>query len=51
MESASDGPSAHMAMGGWGTVDADCETSQTLGLKYDDIRQAYENYRRELRER
>jgi len=44
-------PVACMAVGGWGAINAAYYAAQILGLKYDDIRQAYEDYRRELRER
>ena len=44
-------PVACMAVGSWGTRNAAYYAAQILGLKYDNIRQAYENYRRELRER
>ena len=40
-----------MAVGSWGAMNAAYYAAQILGLKYDDIRQAYENYRREIRER
>jgi 5-(carboxyamino)imidazole ribonucleotide mutase len=44
-------PVACMAVGSWGAMNAAYYAAQILGLKYDNIRQAYENYRRELRER
>ena len=44
-------PVACMAVGSWGARNAACYAAQFLGLKYDNIRQAYEDYRRELRER
>ena len=44
-------PVACMAVGSWGARNAAYYAAQILGLKYDNIRQAYENYRRELRER
>ncbi len=44
-------PVACMAVGNWGARNAAYYAAQILGLKYDNIRQAYENYRRELRER
>jgi len=44
-------PVACMAVGSWGARNAAYYAAQILGLKYDGIRQAYENYRRELRER
>ena len=44
-------PVACMAVGGWGARNAAYFAAEILGLKYDNIRQAYEDYRRELRER
>ena len=44
-------PVACMAVGSWGARNAAYYAAQILGLKYDNIRQAYEDYRRELRER
>ena len=44
-------PVACMAVGSWGAKNAAYYAAQILGLKYDKIRQAYEDYRRELRER
>jgi len=44
-------PVACMAVGGWGARNAAFFAAEILGLKYDNIRQAYEDYRRELRER
>ena len=44
-------PVACMAVGSWGAQNAAYYAAQILGLKYDNIRQAYEDYRRELRER
>jgi len=44
-------PVACMAVGSWGARNAAYYAAQILGLKYDKIRQAYEDYRRELRER
>ena len=44
-------PVACMALGSWGARNAAYYAAQILGLKYDNIRQAYEDYRRELRER
>ena len=44
-------PVACMAVRSWGARNAAYYAAQILGLKYDNIRQAYENYRRELRER
>lgn len=44
-------PVACMAVGVWGARNAAFFAAEILGLKYDNIRQAYEDYRRELRER
>ncbi len=44
-------PVACMAIGSWGARNAAYLAAEILGLKYDKIRQAYEDYRRELRER
>ena len=44
-------PVACMAVGGWGARNAAFFAAEILGLKYDEIRQAYEGYRRGLRER
>ena len=44
-------PVACMAVGSWGARNAGYYAAQILGLKYDIIRLAYEDYRRELRER
>jgi 5-(carboxyamino)imidazole ribonucleotide mutase len=44
-------PVACMAVGSWGARNAAYFAAEILGLKHDDIRQAYEDYRRELRER
>ena len=44
-------PVACMAVGAWGARNAAYLAAEILGLKYDAIRQAYEDYRRELRER
>ena len=44
-------PVACMAIGSWGARNAGYLAAEILGLKYDEIRQAYEDYRRELRER
>ena len=43
-------PVACMAIGAWGARNAAYYAAEILGLKYDEIRQAYEQYRRELRE-
>ena len=44
-------PVACMAVGSWGARNAAYFAAEILGLKHDNIRQAYEDYRRELRER
>jgi phosphoribosylaminoimidazole carboxylase PurE protein len=44
-------PVASMAVGGWGARNAAFFAAEILGLKHDQIRQAYEDYRRQLRER
>jgi 5-(carboxyamino)imidazole ribonucleotide mutase len=44
-------PVACMAVGTWGARNAAYFAAEILGLKYDTIKQAYEDYRRELRER
>ena len=44
-------PVACMAIGSWGARNAAYFAAEILGLKYDHIRQAYEEYRRQLRER
>ena len=43
-------PVACMAVGTWGARNAAFFAAQILGLKYDKIREAYEEYRRQLRE-
>ncbi len=43
-------PVACMAVGAWGARNAAYFAAEILGLKYDEIRQAYEKYRRGLRE-
>ena len=43
-------PVACMAVGAWGARNAAYYAAEILGLKYDEIRQAYEKYRRSLRE-
>jgi 5-(carboxyamino)imidazole ribonucleotide mutase len=43
-------PVACMAVGVWGARNAAFFAAEILGLKYDEIRQAYEKYRRGLRE-
>ena len=44
-------PVACMAVGSWGARNAAYFAAEILGLKHDHIRQAYEEYRRQLRER
>ena len=44
-------PVACMAVGSWGARNAAYYAAQILGLNNEEIRQAYEDYRRELRER
>lgn len=44
-------PVACMAVGDWGARNAAFFAAEILGLKHDEIRQAYEDYRRQLRER
>ena len=44
-------PVACVAIGNWGARNAAYLAAQILGLKYDEIRQAYEDYRQQLRER
>lgn len=44
-------PVACMAIGAWGARNAAFFAAEILGLKYDEIRQAYEDYRKQLRER
>lgn len=44
-------PVACMAVGVWGARNAAYYAAEILGLKYDRIRLAYEDYRRDLRER
>jgi len=44
-------PVACMAIGEWGARNAAYFAAEILGLKHDQIRQAYEEYRRQLRER
>jgi len=44
-------PVACMAVGVWGARNAAYFAAEILGLKYDNIRQAYEDYRKALRER
>jgi 5-(carboxyamino)imidazole ribonucleotide mutase len=44
-------PVACMAVGTWGARNAALFAAQILGLKYEDIRQSHEEYRKQLRER
>ena len=44
-------PVACMAVGAWGARNAAFFAAEILGLKHDSIREAYEDYRRQLRER
>ncbi len=44
-------PVACMAVGSWGARNAAYYAAEILGLHNEEIRQAYEDYRRELRER
>ena len=44
-------PVACMAIGTWGARNAAYFAAEILGLKHEDIRQAYEEFRRQLRER
>ena len=44
-------PVACMAVGSWGARNAAYYAAEILGLHDEEIRQAYEDYRRELRER
>ena len=44
-------PVACMAVGAWGARNAAFFAAEILGLKYDNIRKAYEEYRQQLRER
>ena len=44
-------PVACMAVGAWGARNAAYYAAEILGLHDEEIRQAYEDYRRELRER
>ena len=44
-------PVACVAVGSWGARNAAYLAAEILGLKYDDIRQAYADFRQELRER
>lgn len=44
-------PVACVAVGAWGARNAAYLAAEILGLKYGEIRQAYEQFRQELRER
>ncbi len=44
-------PVACMAVGSWGARNAALFAAQVLGIKYPDIRQAFEEYRKELQAR
>ncbi len=44
-------PVACMAVGPWGARNAAFFAAEILGLRHEEIREAYENYRRQLRER
>ena len=44
-------PVACMAVGAWGARNAAFFAAEILGLKHDSIRESYEEYRRQLRER
>jgi 5-(carboxyamino)imidazole ribonucleotide mutase len=44
-------PVACVAVGSWGARNAAYLAAQILGLKYDNIREAYEQHRQRLRER
>ena len=44
-------PVACMAVGAWGARNAAFFAAEILGLRHDHIREAYENYRKQLRER
>lgn len=44
-------PVACMAVGGWGARNAAFFAAEILGLHHREIREAYEGYRRQLRER
>ena len=41
-------PVACMAVGSWGARNAALFAAQVLGIKHDDIRESFENYRKEL---
>jgi len=44
-------PVACMAVGAWGARNAAFFAAEILGLQHEEIRQAYEDYRKQLRER
>ncbi len=44
-------PVACMAVGAWGARNAAFFAAEILGLQHPEIRQAYEDYRKQLRER
>ena len=44
-------PVACMAVGDWGARNAAFFAAEILGLQHEEIRQAYEDYRKQLRER
>jgi 5-(carboxyamino)imidazole ribonucleotide mutase len=44
-------PVACVAVGSWGARNAAYLAAEILGLKYDEIREAYEDFRQQLRER
>ena len=44
-------PVACMAIGAWGARNAAFFAAEILGLRHEHIREAYENYRKQLRER
>ncbi len=44
-------PVASMAVGAWGARNAAFFAAEILGLRHEHIREAYENYRKQLRER
>ncbi len=44
-------PVACMAVGAWGARNAAFFAAEILGLRHNHIREAYENYRKQLRER
>jgi 5-(carboxyamino)imidazole ribonucleotide mutase len=44
-------PVACVAVGSWGARNAAFLAAEILGLKYDNIKEAYEQYRQRLRDR